>query len=46
MTWWQRLFRRKQLDKDLEKELQFHVQESTAKLMERGESPEEARRQR
>ena len=45
MTWWQRLFRRKQLDKELEKELQFHVQESTAKLMERGESPEEARRQ-
>ncbi|HUN63652.1 MAG TPA: ABC transporter permease [Candidatus Sulfotelmatobacter sp.] len=45
MTWWQRLFRRKQLDKELEKELQFHLQESTAKLVEQGESPKEARRQ-
>lgn len=44
MTWWQRLFRRKQLDKELEKELQFHVQEATAKLIERGENPEQARR--
>ncbi|HTZ46761.1 MAG TPA: ABC transporter permease [Verrucomicrobiae bacterium] len=45
MTWWQRLFRRKRLERELEKELQFHVQESTAKLMERGENAEEARRQ-
>lgn len=45
MTWWQRLWRRKKLDEDLEKELRFHIEQSTNELIAGGEKPEEARRQ-
>ena len=30
MTWWQRLWRRKQIDEQLDKELRFHFDEHTA----------------
>jgi len=37
VTWWQRRFGKKQFEREPEKELQFPIQESAAKLMERGE---------
>src|SRR5436853_7386349 len=45
MTWWQRLWRGKQLEEELEKELRFHLEQHTADLIARGHDPEEARRQ-
>src|SRR5579872_1711335 len=45
MTWWQRLWRRKQLEDQLEKELRFHLDQHAADLIARGRNPEEARRQ-
>src|SRR5215203_4406116 len=44
MKWWQRLFRRRQLDEELEKELSFHLEQHTSDLIEQGHSPREARR--
>ncbi|HEX7314769.1 MAG TPA: ABC transporter permease [Pyrinomonadaceae bacterium] len=44
MKWWQRLFRRRRLDEELEKELSFHLEEHTSDLVAQGLSPEEARR--
>src|SRR5919112_6636113 len=44
MTWWHRLFRRRKLDEELEKELSFHLDQHTSDLIEQGYSPEEARR--
>src|SRR5919112_1082307 len=44
MTWWHRLFRRRKLDEELEKELSFHLDQHTSDLIEEGYSPEEARR--
>src|SRR5215203_3484923 len=44
MKWWQRLFRRRQLDQELEKELSFHIDQHTSDLIEQGYSPGEARR--
>ncbi len=44
MTWWQRLWRRGQMEQQLEKELAHHLAEHTAGLIDRGHSPEEARR--
>src|SRR5918993_1309742 len=44
MTWWQRLFRRRKLDEELEKELSFHLEEHTSDLIAQGLSPREARR--
>ncbi|MET0650255.1 MAG: ABC transporter permease [Pyrinomonadaceae bacterium] len=44
MTWWQRLFRRRKLDEELEKELSFHLEQHTSDLIAQGHSPEEARR--
>src|SRR5215210_7917356 len=44
MTWWQRLFRRRKLDEELDKELSFHLEQHTSDLIEQGYSPEEARR--
>ena len=44
MKWWQRLFRRRKLDEELEKELSFHLDQHTSDLIEQGYSPEEARR--
>jgi len=36
MTWWQRLFRRRKLDEELEKELSFHLEQHTSDLIEQG----------
>ena len=45
MKWWQRLFRRKKQEAELEKELRFHLDQHTADLIAQGLDPEEARRQ-
>ncbi len=45
MTWWQRLWRRKQMDEQLDKELRFHIDQQTADLIASGIAPDEARRQ-
>src|SRR5580704_17749894 len=45
MTWWHRLWRRKQMEEQLEKELRFHLDAYAADLVVRGHDPEEARRQ-
>ncbi|MFL6255621.1 MAG: ADOP family duplicated permease [Pyrinomonadaceae bacterium] len=44
MKWWHRLFRRRRLDEELERELSFHLEQHTSDLIEQGYSPEEARR--
>jgi predicted permease len=44
MTWWQRLWRRKQMEGQLEKELRFHLEQHTADLIAQGHDAEEARR--
>lgn len=44
MTWLTRLFRRARLDRDLDDELQFHVEAHARDLVAQGVSPEEARR--
>src|SRR5258708_38247297 len=45
MTWWQRLWRRRQMEEQLEKELRFHIDQHTNDLIARGLDPVEARRQ-
>ncbi len=45
MNWWSRLWRRKQMEEELEKELRFHLEQHTTDLIRRGCHPEEARRQ-
>ena len=45
MTWWQRLWQRHELDDQLDKELRFHIEEHTARLVADGLEPSEARRQ-
>ena len=45
MTWWQRLWRRKLLEEELDKELRFHLEQHTIDLIAQGYTPEEARRQ-
>jgi predicted permease len=45
MTWWQRLLRRHELEDQLDKELRFHIEEHTARLVANGLEPSEARRQ-
>lgn len=45
MTWWQRLWRRGQMEEQLDKELRFHLDQYAAALIERGHDPAEARRQ-
>jgi predicted permease len=45
MTWWTRLWRRAALDRDLERELQDHVERRTAALIAAGLTPAQARRQ-
>jgi predicted permease len=42
---WYRWWRRKRLEEQLDKELQFHLQQHTAELIAQGHSPDEARRQ-
>ena len=44
MKWWHRLFGRRKLDEELEKELGFHLEQHTSDLIAEGYSPEEARR--
>ena len=44
MKWWQRLFRRRKQEEELEKELRFHLDQHTADLIAQGLDPEEARR--
>lgn len=45
MKWWQRLWRRNQMEEQLDKELRFHLDQQTADLIAQGYDPEEARRQ-
>ena len=45
MTWWRRLWSKHELEAQLDKELRFHVEEQTARLMADGVDPSEARRQ-
>lgn len=45
MTWWHRLWGRRQLEEQLEKEIRFHVEQHAADLVARGYPPEEALRQ-
>lgn len=45
MTWWHRLFHRRQHEEQLEKELRHHIDLHTSDLISRGYSPEEAQRQ-
>ncbi len=45
MKWWQRLWHRKQMDEQLEKELRFHLDQHTNDLIAQGHDPVEARRQ-
>src|SRR5215471_10165383 len=44
MTWWHRLWRRKKMEEEFEKELRFHLDEHAADLIAQGLDPEEARR--
>lgn len=45
MTWWHRLWRRRQMEERLEKELRLHLDMHAADLIARGYLPDEARRQ-
>ena len=45
MTWLRRLLNRDRLEVQLDRELQFHVQQQEAELVARGVDPVEARRQ-
>src|SRR5215208_2647858 len=45
MTWWHRLFHRRQHEEKLEKELRHHLDLQTSELIAQGYSPEEAQRQ-
>jgi len=45
MNWWQRFWRRKELERQLSKELQFHIAERIAALRSTGVSESEAHRQ-
>jgi predicted permease len=44
MNWWNRFWRREQIDEQLEKELAFHLEEHTSDLIAQGYEPNEARR--
>jgi predicted permease len=45
MNWWQRLWRRGEMEEQLDKELRFHIEEHAADLITCGIDPAEARRQ-
>ena len=45
MNWWRRLRHRGALERDLERELRFHLDQHAADLVARGAGPEEARRE-
>src|SRR5262249_9475097 len=44
MNWWQRLWRRRAVEEQLERELQFHLEQHEADLIAQGLAPYEARR--
>jgi putative ABC transport system permease protein len=44
MTWWRRVARRHTLERELDRELRFHIEQHAADLAARGLSPDEARR--
>ncbi len=44
MNWWQRLWRRKQMEQQLEKEVHFHLEQHANDLVARGLDPIQARR--
>jgi predicted permease len=44
MTWWHRLWRRRKMEEQLDKELRFHVEQLAADLIAHGYRPEEAQR--
>jgi len=44
VTWWHRLLRRNQMEAQLDKELQWHLDQHAADLVARGHAPEEAGR--
>lgn len=44
MMWWQRLWRRKEMDAQLEKELNFHLEQHMSELVAKGYDAAEARR--
>src|SRR5438132_819168 len=44
MNWWNRLWRRRKLEEQLDKELRFHLDQYASDLIARGYDPEEARR--
>jgi predicted permease len=45
MNWWQRLWRRKHMEEQLEKELRFHLEKHARELIAQGHNPPEAWRQ-
>lgn len=45
MSWWSRLFRRKQMEEQLERELGFHLDQHASDLMARGYTSDQARRE-
>ena len=45
MTWWHRLWRQRQLEEQLDKEVRFHLDQHAADLVARGYDPQDARRQ-
>jgi predicted permease len=44
VNWWQRLWRRKRIEEQLEKELRFHLDEHVSELIAAGNAPELAKR--
>ena len=44
MNWWQRLWRRKKMEEQLEKELRFHLDQHVNELIARGDTPDLAQR--
>lgn len=44
MSWWQRLWRRTQMDRQLDKELRFHLDQHAADLIAQGHDSQQARR--
>jgi predicted permease len=44
MTWWQRLWRRREIEAQLNAELQFHLDQYASDLIAEGHDPEDARR--
>ncbi len=44
MNWIARVWHRERLDRDIDRELRFHVDEETNRLVASGLTPEEARR--